>query len=100
MPGILPTLNMECVHQAVKTGLGLNAVLTSIRLSRAKLFLCRFAAGGIRLPSSNIRLSAKAKFLLIWKTAAPKDIGIERMHIEQDAGKSIHDLDPKKPLLI
>lgn len=45
MPGMLPTLNKECVHQAVKTGLGLNAVINKYSAFPAKLFLCRFAAG-------------------------------------------------------
>ena len=74
MPGMLPTLNKYCVHQAVKTGIGLKAKINKYSNFARKNYF--YAPDG-----------------------STREIGIERMHIEQDAGKSIHDIDPKKSFI-
>lgn len=99
MPGMLPTLNKECVHQAVKTGLGLNAVINKYSAFSRKNYFYADLPQGYRLRSSSIRLSARERITIDLEDGTTKDIGIERMHIEQDAGKSIHDLDPKKTFM-
>lgn len=72
MPGMLPTLNKECVHQAVKTGLGLNAVINKYSAFPAKTIFMPICRRGIRLRSSSIRLSARERLQLIWKTERPR----------------------------
>ncbi|KAG1668237.1 Aspartyl/glutamyl-tRNA(Asn/Gln) amidotransferase subunit B [Nymphon striatum] len=83
MPGMLPVINQECVAQAVRTGLGLKAQINKKSVfDRKKLFLSRFAA---RLSNFSISTAYCGRGC---------EIGIERLHLEQDAGKSMHDQHP------
>ena len=71
MPGMLPTLNTECVHQAIKTGLGLNAVIN--KYFPAKITFMRISPKGTRLRSFYIRLSEKVILILICLMAKAKE---------------------------
>ena len=70
MPGMLPTLNEQCVRQAIKTGLGLNAKINSIPNFHAKTIFMPICRKGIRLLNSNIRWLAREALRLKRKTAA------------------------------
>lgn len=105
MPGMLPTLNEECVKQAVKTGLGINASinLTSV-FDRKNYFyadlpqgyqISQFFTPIVENGFVEIDLAAMHES----KQTGKKKIRIERIHLEQDAGKSIHDQDPKCSLI-
>ena len=94
MPGMLPVINEECVRQAVRTGLGLKAQINKRSdLRPEELFLSGPAAGLPDFASSRTRSSARARCCSTW-ARRPIEIGIERLHLEQDAGKSIHDQHP------
>ena len=99
MPGMLPTLNKECVHQAVKTGLGLNAVINKYSAFSRKNYFYADLPQGYQITQFQYPIVGEGKVTIDLEDGTTKDIGIERMHIEQDAGKSIHDLDPKKTFI-
>ena len=81
-----------CVEQAVRTGLGLKAQINlTIGLRPEELFLSRSARGLSDLASTRTPSWARAKSSSICRTAKPSRVGIERLHLEQDAGKSLHD---------
>ena len=99
MPGMLPVINEECVRQAIRTGLGLKARSTLARCSTARTTSIRTCRRDIRFPSTSSRSSARG-----WSYRRPRrrrrgiEVGIERLHLEQDAGKSMHDQHPTSPM--
>ncbi len=99
MPGMLPTLNRECVHQAVKTGLGLNAKINKYSAFSRKNYFYADLPQGYQITQFQYPIVGEGKVSIDLSDGGTKDIGIERLHIEQDAGKSIHDLDPKKTFI-
>lgn len=99
MPGMLPTLNRECVHQAVKTGLGLNAKINKYSAFSRKNYFYADLPQGYQITQFQYPIVGEGKVSIDLSDGGTKEIGIERMHIEQDAGKSIHDLDPKKTFI-
>lgn len=99
MPGMLPTLNMECVHQAVKTGLGLNAVINKYSEFSRKNYFYADLPQGYQITQFVHPIVGEGAIDIDLADGTTKTIRIERMHIEQDAGKSIHDIDPKKSFL-
>lgn len=99
MPGMLPTLNMECVHQAVKTGLGLNAVINKYSEFSRKNYFYADLPQGYQITQFQYPIVGEGAIDIDLADGSTKTIRIERMHIEQDAGKSIHDIDPKKSFL-
>ena len=96
MPGMLPTLNKECVHQAVKTGLGLNAKINKYSEFSRKNYFYADMPTDYQITQFRYPIVGEGKITIDLSDGSTKDIGIERMHIEQDAGKSIHDLSPTK----
>lgn len=96
MPGMLPVLNRECVKQAVKTGLGLNAKINRYSAFSRKNYFYADLPQGYQITQFEYPIVGEGKITIDLSDGSSKDIGIERMHIEQDAGKSIHDLNPKK----
>ena len=95
MPGMLPVINEECVAQAVRTGLGLKAQINlRSRVRPQELLLSRPAAGLPDLASTSSRSSARARSRSTCRRRDASTVGIERLHLEQDAGKSIHDQHP------
>lgn len=99
MPGMLPTLNMECVHQAVKTGLGLNAVINKYSEFSRKNYFYADLPQGYQITQFVHPIVGEGAIDIDLSDGTTKTIRIERMHIEQDAGKSIHDIDPKKSFI-
>lgn len=96
MPGMLPVLNRECVHQAVKTGLGLNAVINKYSAFSRKNYFYADLPQGYQITQFEYPLVGEGEVIIDLSDGSSKKIGIERIHIEQDAAKSIHDLNPKK----
>lgn len=96
MPGMLPVLNKECVRQAVKTGLGLNAVINKHSVFSRKNYFYADQPNGYQITQYEYPLVGKGSVKIELSDGSSKEIGITRIHIEQDAAKSIHDLNPKK----
>jgi aspartyl-tRNA(Asn)/glutamyl-tRNA(Gln) amidotransferase subunit B len=100
MPGMLPVPNRECIRQAVRTGMAIErADQQMVAVRSQELFLRRSAAGlpdFAALSPDRGRGRASRSFLTMRKTKDPrtKTIGIERIHVEQDAGKLMHDQHP------
>ncbi len=97
MPGMLPVLNQECVRQAVRTGLALDAVINRwSRFDRKNYFYADLPQGyQISQLYHPIVGEGEVEILLDEKDeGSTKQIGIERIHIEQDAGKLMHDQHP------
>jgi aspartyl-tRNA(Asn)/glutamyl-tRNA(Gln) amidotransferase subunit B len=96
MPGMLPVLNEECVHQAVKTGLGLNAKINKYSEFSRKNYFYADMPTDYQITQFRYPIVGEGQIKIDLSDGTSKTIGIERMHIEQDAGKSIHDLSPTK----
>lgn len=96
MPGMLPVLNKECVRQAVKTGLGLNAVINKHSVFSRKNYFYADQPNGYQITQYEYPIVGKGFVKIDLSDGSSKNIGITRIHIEQDAAKSIHDLNPKK----
>ncbi len=98
-PGMLPVINRECVRQAVRTGLGLNAHINLVsRFDRKNYFYADLPAGyQISQYAHPIVGSGTIEIELADGTSKP--IGVTRLHLEQDAGKSLHDQSPTKSFI-
>ena len=97
MPGMLPVINKFCVEQAVRTGLGLNAEITSHQpLRPQELFLSRSAARLSDFSQFKAPIVGEGEVEIEPDGEDAIVIRIERLHLEQDAGKSIHDLSPSE----
>ena len=92
-PGMLPVINEECVKQAVRTGLGLNAKINNYSVFDRKNYFYADLPQGYQISQYNNPIVGEGKVLLDMPYGS-KESGIERLHLEQDAGKSIHDMDP------
>ena len=92
-PGMLPVINEECIKQAVRTGLGLNAKINSYSVFDRKNYFYADLPQGYQISQYKNPIVGEGKVLLDMPYGS-KEIGIERLHLEQDAGKSIHDMDP------
>jgi aspartyl-tRNA(Asn)/glutamyl-tRNA(Gln) amidotransferase subunit B len=97
MPGMLPVINEFCVEQAIRTGLGLNARSTnSGAASTGRIISIRICRRAIRSASSRMPIVGEGEIEVEPDGEEPVTIRIERLHLEQDAGKSIHDLSPSE----
>ena len=94
MPGMLPVINEECVRQAIRTGLGLKAKINLNLFSTGRIISIPICRRAIRSASTNRRLLAKARSTVDLEDGSSVIVGIERVHLEQDAGKSLHDRHP------
>ena len=99
MPGMLPVLNGYCVHQAVKTGLGLRAKINNYSEFSRKNYFYADMPTGYQITQFLYPIVGEGVVTVDLEDGTSKDIRIERMHIEQDAGKSIHDIDPNKTFI-
>jgi aspartyl-tRNA(Asn)/glutamyl-tRNA(Gln) amidotransferase subunit B len=95
MPGMLPVINQECVRQAVKTGLGLKAQVNRVSVFDRKNYFYPDLPQGYQISQFTQPIVGEG-VLPIDLPDGEKLIGIERLHMEQDAGKSIHDQHPSK----
>jgi aspartyl-tRNA(Asn)/glutamyl-tRNA(Gln) amidotransferase subunit B len=95
-PGMLPVLNRECVAQAVRTGLGLNAEINlESRFDRKNYFYADLPQG-YQISQFEFPIVGKGKIEIELGDGSTREIGVTRLHLEQDAGKSMHDQSPTK----
>ncbi len=95
-PGMLPVVNEFCVEQAVKTGLGLNAVINKHSIFARKNYFYADLPQGYQISQYDKPIVGEGYLDIELDDGEVKRVGIERLHLEQDAGKSIHDLLPAK----
>ena len=97
-PGMLPVINEFCIKQAIKTGLGLKAKINKRSIFDRKNYFYADLPQGYQISQYKDPIVGEGSVILDLPTGE-KTIGIERLHLEQDAGKSIHDIDPQNTLV-
>jgi len=97
-PGMLPVINEYCIKQAIKTGIGLNAQINKKSVFDRKNYFYADLPQGYQISQYKYPIVGEGKVILDMPNGQ-KEIGIERLHLEQDAGKSIHDIDPNNTLV-
>ena len=95
-PGMLPVINEVCVQQAVRTGLGLNAKINLTSVFARKNYFYADLPQGYQISQFELPIVGEGILTIDFPDGSTKDIGIERLHLEQDAGKSLHDQHPNK----
>ncbi|MCA3742304.1 MAG: Asp-tRNA(Asn)/Glu-tRNA(Gln) amidotransferase subunit GatB [Alphaproteobacteria bacterium] len=94
MPGMLPVLNRYCVEQAVRTGLGLKAKINLVSRFDRKNYFYPDLPQGYQISQYKDPIVGEGEVLVERDDGSTFTVGIERLHLEQDAGKSLHDQDP------
>src|SRR5579871_6065415 len=94
MPGMLPVINEECVRQAVRTGLGLNAKINLRSVFDRKNYFYPDLPQGYQISQYKSPIVGEGEILVDLAADRSIVVGIERLHLEQDAGKSLHDQSP------
>ncbi len=94
MPGMLPVVNDYCIEQAVRTGLGLKAQINLISAFDRKNYFYPDLPQGYQISQLYHPLVGEGEVLVELGPGVARRVRIERIHVEQDAGKSIHDMDP------
>ena len=97
-PGMLPVLNEECIRQSVKTGLGLNAKINKYSRFDRKNYFYADLPQGYQISQLYYPIVGEG-FIEVHTSEGDRRIGVERLHLEQDAGKSIHDMHPSKSFI-
>jgi aspartyl-tRNA(Asn)/glutamyl-tRNA(Gln) amidotransferase subunit B len=93
-PGMLPVINRHCVEQAVKTGLGINAEINLVSVFDRKNYFYADLPAGYQISQFTRPIVGKGKVTLDLADGSTREVGITRLHLEQDAGKSLHDQHP------
>ena len=93
-PGMLPVINRHCVEQAVKTGLGLRAQINAWSRFDRKNYFYPDLPQGYQISQFKDPIVGEGVLTVERDDGSTFQVGIERLHLEQDAGKSIHDMDP------
>lgn len=96
MPGMLPVINEKCVEQAVRTGLGLNAKINLKSVFARKNYFYADLPQGYQISQADQPIVGAGVIKIDLADGSSVDIGVERLHLEQDAGKSMHDQDPTR----
>ena len=96
MPGMLPVLNEYVVEQAVKTGLGLNSKINNTSVFARKNYFYPDLPQGYQISQYEHPIVGEGVIEIDLPNGSVKEIGITRLHLEQDAGKSVHDQHPTK----
>src|SRR5437899_4542152 len=91
MPGMLPVINQECVRQAVRTGLGLKARINRKSVFDRKNYFYPDLPQGYQISQYKSPLVGEGEVIVDLPDGETVTVGIERLHLEQDAGKSLHD---------
>src|SRR5664280_1818625 len=94
MPGMLPVINEECVKQAIRTGLGLNAKINLKSVFDRKNYFYPDLPQGYQISQYKSPIVGEGEVIVDLEGGEAVSIGIERLHLEQDAGKSLHDRHP------
>jgi aspartyl-tRNA(Asn)/glutamyl-tRNA(Gln) amidotransferase subunit B len=93
-PGMLPVINRHCVEQAVKTGLGLDAEINLHSVFERKNYFYPDLPAGYQISQYQQPVVGRGRVSLDMPDGTVREIGITRLHLEQDAGKSLHDQHP------
>ncbi|HLZ79828.1 MAG TPA: Asp-tRNA(Asn)/Glu-tRNA(Gln) amidotransferase subunit GatB, partial [Sphingomonas sp.] len=96
MPGMLPVPNMECIRQAVRTGMAVDAQINKWSRFDRKNYFYADLPQGYQISQLYHPLVGEGSIAIEPEGEAPKTIGIERIHVEQDAGKLMHDQHPTR----
>ena len=95
-PGMLPVINRHCVEQAVKSGLGINAEINLVSVFDRKNYFYADLPAGYQISQYTRPIVGKGKLVIDLPDGSAREIGITRLHLEQDAGKSLHDQHPSQ----
>ena len=91
MPGMLPVVNGRCVEQAVRTGLGLRAEINRVSVFERKNYFYPDLPCGYQISQYQHPVVGRGKLTVDFTDGSAKEVGITRLHLEMDAGKSVHD---------
>jgi aspartyl-tRNA(Asn)/glutamyl-tRNA(Gln) amidotransferase subunit B len=94
MPGMLPVINEECVKQAIRTGLGLKAKINPKSVFDRKNYFYPDLPQGYQISQYKSPIVGEGEVIVDIEDGEAVAVGIERLHLEQDAGKSLHDQHP------
>jgi aspartyl-tRNA(Asn)/glutamyl-tRNA(Gln) amidotransferase subunit B len=94
MPGMLPVINEFCVEQAVRTGLGLKAKINLYSAFDRKNYFYPDLPQGYQISQLYHPIVGEGEILVNLDAGIARNVRVERIHLEQDAGKSVHDMDP------
>jgi len=95
-PGMLPVINGKCIEQAVRTGLGLKAQINLVSIFDRKNYFYADLPAGYQISQYKNPIVGSGQILLDMADGSSRIIGITRLHLEQDAGKSMHDQSPNE----
>jgi len=95
MPGMLPVINEECIAQAIRTGLGLKAKINLRSVFDRKNYFYPDLPQGYQISQYKSPIVGEGEVIVDLLSGERVIVGIERLHLEQDAGKSLHDQHPK-----
>lgn len=98
-PGMLPVINKVCVEQAVRTGLGLNADINLTSIFDRKNYFYADLPAGYQISQFKSPIVGKGEVEIDMPDGTARKIGITRLHLEQDAGKSLHDQNPTESFI-
>jgi aspartyl-tRNA(Asn)/glutamyl-tRNA(Gln) amidotransferase subunit B len=90
-PGMLPVINRKCVEQAVRTGLGINGTVNEVSIFDRKNYFYADLPAGYQISQYTRPIVSNGRLTVELEDGSTKEIGITRLHMEQDAGKSLHD---------
>jgi len=99
MPGMLPVINKMAIEQAVRTGLGLRAKINDYSVFERKNYFYADLPQGYQISQFLQPIVGEGTVTIDLEDGTSRDIGVERLHLEQDAGKSIHDQDPNRSMI-
>ena len=99
MPGMLPVVNKVCIDQAIKTGLGINGTINLVSVFDRKNYFYADLPTGYQISQFTQPIVTGGYLDIDLEDNVTKRINITRLHVEQDAGKSIHDLHPQHSYL-
>ncbi|HLD95528.1 MAG TPA: Asp-tRNA(Asn)/Glu-tRNA(Gln) amidotransferase subunit GatB [Alphaproteobacteria bacterium] len=95
-PGMLPVINEACVDQAIKSGLGIKGTINKVSIFDRKNYFYADLPNGYQISQFYYPIVSDGSLEIDLEDGTKKTVSIERIHLEQDAGKSIHDLHPSK----
>ncbi|MFN3075423.1 MAG: Asp-tRNA(Asn)/Glu-tRNA(Gln) amidotransferase subunit GatB [Alphaproteobacteria bacterium] len=98
-PGMLPVINGRCVEQAVRTGLGLEAAINKRSIFARKNYFYADLPAGYQISQYELPIVGEGTIVLDLADGKTRNVGIERLHLEMDAGKSMHDQHPSKSFI-
>ncbi len=99
MPGMLPVINQTCIKQAIKSGIALNAEINKYSVFDRKNYFYADLPQGYQISQYKYPIVGEGSLKITDANGEDKVIGIERIHLEQDAGKSLHDQHPNKSFI-